>query len=79
MSQEIYLSEVDCRRLDRLEHALERLILQLEKNNKSDTLSTESTTKRHLRFIYNRMLNIHKENKDVDYMIKFAEILDKEL
>jgi hypothetical protein len=30
----------------------------------------------HLTWIYNRMWNVHGENKNVDYMLKFAEILN---
>lgn len=32
---------------------------------------------KHLEWIFGRMKNIHKENKNVDYMLKFREILDK--
>lgn len=31
----------------------------------------------HLRFIYQRMVNIHKENKNVDYMLKFKKIISE--
>jgi hypothetical protein len=34
--------------------------------------------KQHLRFIYNRMVEIHGENPNVDYMLKFNEIIGKE-
>ena len=30
---------------------------------------------KHLEFIYHRLIKVHKENKDVDYMIKFKKIL----
>jgi hypothetical protein len=29
----------------------------------------------HLKWIYNRMINIHNEDKNYDYMIKFQKIL----
>lgn len=31
--------------------------------------------KQHLRFIYNRMVEIHGENPNVDYMLKFDKII----
>ena len=31
----------------------------------------------HLEWIYNRMIGLHNENKDYDYMVKFKEILDQ--
>lgn len=36
----------------------------------------DSKTKLHLQWIYNHMINLHKENKNYDYMIKFKEIID---
>ncbi len=33
--------------------------------------------KEFLQWIYNRMVNVHKENPNVDYMWKFKEIIDK--
>lgn len=33
--------------------------------------------KQHLRFIYNRMVEIHKENPNVDYMLKFNQIIEE--
>jgi len=30
----------------------------------------------HLEFMYQRLLNKHNENPDVDYMIKFRKIID---
>jgi hypothetical protein len=35
----------------------------------------EFSDKNHLEFIYNRLINVHNENPDYDYMIKFKEIL----
>lgn len=31
----------------------------------------------HLEFIYNRLIEIHKENPNTDYMLKFKEIINK--
>ena len=31
----------------------------------------------HLRWIYDRLKNVHKENEQYDYMIKFKGILEK--
>ena len=30
----------------------------------------------HLEFIYNRMAEVHGENKNYDYMLRFASIID---
>ena len=35
------------------------------------------TDKEHLEWIYARMVTIHREHTNVDYMIKFKEILDR--
>lgn len=40
------------------------------------TISAVHPYRDHLKFIYNRMVNIHSENPDVDYMLKFNEIID---
>ena len=32
---------------------------------------------KHLQWIYDRMANVHGENKDYDYMIKFKEIIEQ--
>ena len=32
-------------------------------------------TKRHLRWIYDRLIHVHKENPSVDYMIVFDSII----
>jgi hypothetical protein len=32
---------------------------------------------KHLEWIYNRMIHVHGEDKDFDYMIKFRNILDE--
>lgn len=32
---------------------------------------------KHLEFIYNRLIYIHNENPNVDYMLKMKDIIDK--
>jgi len=32
---------------------------------------------KHLQWVYDRMVNVHGENKDYDYMIKFKEIIEQ--
>ena len=32
----------------------------------------------HLKWIYERMVHVHKENENLDYMIKFREIIHNE-
>lgn len=33
----------------------------------------------HLKFIYNRMKDQHEENVNIDYMIKFNEIINRQV
>jgi hypothetical protein len=33
---------------------------------------------KHLQWLYDRMVNVHGENKDYDYMIKFKEIIKQQ-
>ena len=35
------------------------------------------TDKKFLNWIYDRMIYVYGENKSVDYMVKFKEIIDK--
>jgi hypothetical protein len=35
-----------------------------------------SKTKEHLDFIYNRLLEVHGEKENVDYMLKFKNLID---
>lgn len=40
----------------------------------------EKLTKRdidHLEWIYHRLINVHNENRNLDYMVKFFEIIKK--
>lgn len=34
------------------------------------------SNKTHLEFIYNRLVNVHNESEDIDYMIKFKSIIE---
>lgn len=38
-------------------------------------LSYEDRT--HLKWIYNRLIEVHKENPNIDYMIRFKKIIEK--
>lgn len=34
---------------------------------------------RHINWMYNRLIGVYKENPNADYMIRFKEIIDKQL
>ena len=34
---------------------------------------------KHINWMYNRLTSVHKENPNFDYMIRFKEIIDKQL
>lgn len=34
---------------------------------------------KHINWMYNRLTSVHKENPNVDYMMRFKEIIDKQL
>ena len=34
---------------------------------------------KHINWMYNRLTCVHKENPNLDYMIKFKEIIDQQL
>lgn len=34
---------------------------------------------KHIKWIYNRLTSVHKENENFDYMKRFKEIIDKQL
>ena len=34
---------------------------------------------KHINWMYNRLTGVHKENPNLDYMIKFKEIIDQQL
>ena len=35
-----------------------------------------SQDKKHLKWVYNRLIEVHKENPNSDYMIKFKKIIE---
>ena len=34
---------------------------------------------KHINWMYNRLTSVHNENPNYDYMLKFKEIIDKQL
>lgn len=34
---------------------------------------------KHINWMYNRLTSVHKESSNIDYMIRFKEIIDKQL
>ena len=42
----------------------------------AERLKKKQETIIHLEWIYDRMKNVHNENENYDYMIKFREIID---
>ncbi len=34
---------------------------------------------KHINWMYNRLISVHNENPNYDYMLKFKEIIDKQL
>jgi hypothetical protein len=45
-------------------------------NELAESLKKKQENIIHLEWIYNRMKNVHNENENYDYMIKFREIID---
>ena len=43
--------------------------------NDSVEVKQNAYTKRHLRWIYDRLIHVHKENPNIDYMIVFDSII----
>lgn len=39
------------------------------------SITTNSENINHLEWIYYRLINVHKENPNVDYMLKFDDII----
>jgi hypothetical protein len=37
----------------------------------------KTTNKQHLEFLYQRLINVHGENPNYDYMLRMREIIDK--
>lgn len=53
---------------------------ELEKSKQTEKvlkLISLKADKHHLQWIYDRMLNVHNEDKNYDYMLKFKEIIDR--
>jgi len=58
------------------------MIIRIKDNtSKIKQVETQSSDRirEHLLWIYSRLIYIHGENPNVDYMIRFKKILDKEL
>ena len=51
------------------------LIVTIEKNMNDQNINEKDV--KHLQWLYDRMVNVHGENKDYDYMIKFKEIIEQ--
>jgi len=51
------------------------LKVTIEKNMKNQNINEKDV--KHLQWLYDRMVNVHGENKDYDYMIKFKEIIEQ--
>jgi len=45
-------------------------------NELAESLKRKQENIIHLEWIYDRMKNVHNENENYDYMIKFREIID---
>ncbi len=45
-------------------------------NELAESLKRKQDNIIHLEWIYDRMKNVHNENENYDYMIKFREIID---
>ena len=45
-------------------------------NELAESLKKKQENIIHLEWIYDRMKNVHNENENYDYMIKFREIID---
>jgi hypothetical protein len=58
------------------------MIIRIEDNAiKIKQVETQSSdrTREHLLWIYSRLIEVHGENPNIDYMIRFKQILDKEI
>ena len=47
----------------------------INKNMENQNINEKDV--KHLQWLYDRMANVHGENKDYDYMIKFKEIIEQ--
>jgi hypothetical protein len=48
-----------------------------KKNKNMENQNINEKDVKHLQWLYDRMVNVHGENKDYDYMIKFKEIIEQ--
>jgi hypothetical protein len=53
------------------------LKVTIEKNKNMKDQNINEKDVKHLQWLYDRMANVHGENKDYDYMIKFKEIIEQ--
>jgi uncharacterized protein YciI len=53
------------------------LVLTTKKNKNMENQNINEKDVKHLQWLYDRMVNVHGENKDYDYMIKFKEIIEQ--
>jgi hypothetical protein len=52
-------------------------VLTTKKNKNMENQNINEKDVKHLQWLYDRMVNVHGENKDYDYMIKFKEIIEQ--
>ena len=52
-------------------------VLTTKKNKNMENQNINEKDVKHLQWLYDRMANVHGENKDYDYMIKFKEIIEQ--
>ena len=52
-----------------------KVTIDKNKNMKDQNINEKDV--KHLQWLYDRMANVHGENKDYDYMIKFKEIIEQ--
>jgi hypothetical protein len=52
-------------------------VLTTKKNKNMEDQNINEKDVKHLQWLYDRMANVHGENKDYDYMIKFKEIIEQ--
>ena len=55
-------------------------VKELMKNNMklpfNQKVARNNADKEHLEFIYGRLINVHKENENVDYILRLKKIID---
>lgn len=71
-------NKMKCRQID-CSHDNNGWCKLLKTNNKNEKLKcphNQGDSRKHLEWIYGRMIEVHSENKNFDYMQKFREIID---